>query len=254
MRRGVSPRRCLAMCPEISMRAKSWTVPRLFRISRGFTLIELLIVVAIIAVLAAVALPNYLEAHTRAKVSRAKADMRSLATALEMYRVDTNRYPQAEINGTLKYLWQITTPIAYLTNKNLRDPFTPDGPIDITKIYQISTYRYYGFNDQGVLNTYNEDDPERAGHLYSPRGTDEDARIYWYMLFCHGPDRVRNNLKIGSVTGTFILQDNIRDVDRFVNFVYDPTNGTVSLGEIFRPGGEPAGDTAAVARFAEGRR
>jgi prepilin-type N-terminal cleavage/methylation domain-containing protein len=46
----------------------------------AFTLIELLIVVAIIAILAAIAVPNFLEAQVRSKVSRAKADMRSIAT------------------------------------------------------------------------------------------------------------------------------------------------------------------------------
>jgi len=59
----------------------------------GFTLIELLIVVAIIAILAAIAVPNFLEAQTRAKVSRLKADMRSAATGLEAYAVDNNDYP-----------------------------------------------------------------------------------------------------------------------------------------------------------------
>src|SRR5437870_12866546 len=60
---------------------------------KGFTLIELLIVVAIIAILAAIAIPNFLAAQVRAKVSRAKAEMRTLATAIESYEVDNNRYP-----------------------------------------------------------------------------------------------------------------------------------------------------------------
>ena len=60
---------------------------------KGFTLIELLIVVAIIAILAAIAVPNFLEAQTRAKVSRVKSDIRSLATAVETYFIDAGKYP-----------------------------------------------------------------------------------------------------------------------------------------------------------------
>src|SRR5205823_5824534 len=59
----------------------------------AFTLIELLVVVAIIAILALIAVPNFLEAQTRSKVSRAKADMRTVAVAVEAYCVDNNQYP-----------------------------------------------------------------------------------------------------------------------------------------------------------------
>jgi type II secretion system protein G len=75
----------------------------------AFTLIELLIVVAIIAILAAIAVPNFLEAQTRSKVSRAQADMRSLATAIESYRVDNNSYPAA-IVGDVFLGWMGTVP------------------------------------------------------------------------------------------------------------------------------------------------
>ncbi len=59
----------------------------------GFTLIELLIVVAIIGIIAAIAIPNLLNAIDRGKQKRSMADMRSIGTAVESYAVDTNFYP-----------------------------------------------------------------------------------------------------------------------------------------------------------------
>jgi len=64
------------------------------RKEKGFTLIELLIVVAIIGIIAAIAIPNLLNAIDRGKQKRTMADMRSIGTAVESYAVDNNFYPK----------------------------------------------------------------------------------------------------------------------------------------------------------------
>jgi type II secretion system protein G len=104
------------------------------RTCRAFTLIELLIVVAIIAILAAIALPNFLEAQTRAKVARVHADLRTLIGAIEAYRVDHNRYPPHSGTGLCvdhpfthpvsQRLIPLTTPVAHITSIP-QDPYSP---------------------------------------------------------------------------------------------------------------------------------
>ena len=64
------------------------------RNQKGFTLIELLIVVAIIGIIAAIAIPNLLNAIDRGKQKRTMADLRSMGTAIEEYSIDNNFYPE----------------------------------------------------------------------------------------------------------------------------------------------------------------
>ncbi|MBI1387761.1 MAG: prepilin-type N-terminal cleavage/methylation domain-containing protein [bacterium] len=100
-------------------------------VSSGFTLIELLIVVAIIGILAAIAVPNFLNAQIKAKVARVQSDIRSLISACEMYRVDHNTYPpdgddlenfNPQDFHSAARMRLLTTPISYISSLPL-DPF-----------------------------------------------------------------------------------------------------------------------------------
>ncbi len=80
----------------------------------GFTLIELLIVVAIIGILVAIAVPNFQNARMRAKISRVIADFQSLRNALEMYRIDNEEFIHGWHTSYLQFI-HLTTPIAYIS-------------------------------------------------------------------------------------------------------------------------------------------
>ena len=174
------------------------------RQGRGFTLIELLIVVAIIAILAAIAVPNFLEAQCRAKVSRVKNDMRSISVAWEAYHVDWNTYPRDQDNDirstTQNGLKQVTTPVAYMTSLPM-DPF---------------------FSNWGLLTT---------SDLYAPYYEIASAQAILEPYDCYcimgvGTDH----------DDDFSSNDAWPDGGSLM--VYDPTNGTVSNGDIYRFGGQ----------------
>jgi len=80
------------------------------RAKRGFTLIELMIVIAIIAILAAIFVPNYVRARARAVLSACEENEKNIATALELYAVDNDGcYPTTLPMLTPKYLKTIPT-------------------------------------------------------------------------------------------------------------------------------------------------
>ena len=87
----------------------------------SFTLIELLIVVAIIGILAAIAVPNFMNARLKAKVAKAYSDIKALAMAHEMYALDNGgMYPTESEDHPYERPWMeagvfwLTTPISYI--------------------------------------------------------------------------------------------------------------------------------------------
>lgn len=195
----------------------------------AFTLIELLIVVAIIAILAAIAVPNFLEAQVRSKVSRAKADMRSIATGLESYAVDNNKYPDvpaSSISPPIKLgipysracLTKLSTPISYLSTGLLTDPFAI-GSTDTT---------FFGFANAKEAVPF----LPAVGVSATTEQIDQFEQHLW-VLQSVGPDRV-NFALAGTPTQNFPLAFAALTSRTSLDFFYDPTNGTVSVGDVVR--------------------
>jgi prepilin-type N-terminal cleavage/methylation domain-containing protein len=195
---------------------------------RGFTLVELLIVLAIIAILAAVAVPNFLQARVRARVVRAKADMRTIAVALEEYCVDAGVYPPPvdpiyasnEVSIPHYHVPSLlTTPIAYITSIPL-DDFAVNSRKNQAGFVTRSDFhggaqhinsRFFFYNVKW-LEIWFDASLVRAG-----AGA--------WMLYSPGPDH--------RVSGSN------EAVDFFTP--YDPTNGTRSRGNVFRSQRNPDG-------------
>ncbi|HUT22814.1 MAG TPA: prepilin-type N-terminal cleavage/methylation domain-containing protein [Sumerlaeia bacterium] len=204
----------------------------------AFTLIELLIVVAIIAILAAIAVPNFLEAQTRAKISRVKSDLRAVATAIESYAVDYNNLPANEqCTYLVKHMFMITTPVAYITSVELDDPFTP--PVEGGPVYGDASGKTARVGKSYLYIAYYGPWLES----YYPGHERKGAVIHGY-----GPSRFRVDLehypglKLWEPTriyGGWITPDGVIVASpQWVNIVYDATNGTKSFGGIGRIVGE----------------
>jgi len=174
---------------------------------RGFTLIELLVVVAIIAIIAVIALPNFLEAQTRARISRVKSDLRTMATGLETYAADNNQYPPAPValGPRFRRFRPLTTPISYLTNIPL-DPFKSTDA-------QASFGRF------------------RSG-MYTYGATPLENAARW-ALSSDGPDRQDDMNPLRFYPG-YSYELFFGSVEGFDYTLYDPTNGTISRGDLFR--------------------
>jgi prepilin-type N-terminal cleavage/methylation domain-containing protein len=213
---------------------------------RGLTLIEILVVVAVISILAAIAVPNFLSAQTRSKVSRTLADLRTAATALEAYRHDHNDYPPHRGNGSDGFgevedvhvldgygeprafgfrtvPLRLSTPVAYVTSTALLDIFKV-GAVDLNMM------RYESGDPTDIALSYHNIHQYVVLQMTPGFFIDDFENDYGHWrLFSLGPNMAYD---------TFGTEDR--------GWVYDPTNGALSRGFLIRTQIDPEGRHLAV--------
>ena len=118
---------------------------------RGFTLIEMMIVVAIIAILVSILVPNFIRARAQAQTAACEANLKEIATALELYETDNEKYPasgtvNASNTDLQPYLKQ--TPVDPAAGPGQYYTFTVTGGGSSTATYTIVCP---GVHDPGTL-------------------------------------------------------------------------------------------------------
>ena len=190
---------------------------------KAFTLIELLIVVAIIAILAAIAVPNFLEAQVRSKVSRAKADMRSTSLAIETYLLDYNTIPPDgnDINN-----WPY--PQANKTPAFERPGMLLDGKLN------ANNYNSYCFRLFGIWKFFTTPIAYMSSVPPDPFSSSGVPLSYETWVGIAGTPWL--NKPVFCVTTSWGPMKYMTSAYNFPDSIYDPSNGTISAGNMYRIG------------------
>ena len=214
----------------------------------AFTLIELLIVIAIILILISIALPNFLTAQVRAKVTRVKGDMRSVGIALESYRTDFKKFPtpiwaakSTFFNGALIILGTVVLP----PSQGGKPPYPLIGTLLTTPSKYIGSVPIDPFNTNmvgGPINPVIAYNGKRApmGQLYSywtPTKEGDAFRKVWVAA-------MNTRYQVLNFSFNLLLESAGPDLEWWAHmgdsmggtgyqtFIYSPTNGIASEGQI----------------------
>jgi prepilin-type N-terminal cleavage/methylation domain-containing protein len=181
---------------------------------KGFTLIELMVVIAIIIILAAIAIPNYLNMTERAKKSRISSDMATLATGLESFKTDWGMYPATtgweavDGTGTNKVFFSELSGSgtgATINVTGATNAMGEQGPIVYLKAGTLtSIVDPFTNTGNGATN-----DPKSDGHIYYEGNANQ------WVLACYAPTTGTNGGKYmwrTDASSTVATGDTVSDV------------------------------------------
>ena len=209
--------------------------------TKGFSLIELLIAIAIISIITAIVVPNLMSANIRAKVSGVKADMGSIAIALEDYKVDYGEYPKdSRFSRSTPYTSDIIAePNQAFDGKSGSDDGNdaiglgylvyPKADFEPTYLKRIAVDPFNNNGEEGWNGTsgaHNHHYLYYTGKWDSASGTAvecaaDDSPQYW-ALVSYGPDRDKDITSYLSAKNAVTNGTNL----------YNPDNGITSSGDI----------------------
>jgi general secretion pathway protein G len=143
---------------------------------RGFTLIELLIVVAIIGVIAAIAVPNLINSLQRARQKRTMSALRGISEGIEMYEQDHGFYPDYA---------SVPVSVLALDLELYVKPFDPkDG--------WNRVMRYEASGDYYTLISYGQDGVEDGSHPLGPTNTFSADILFSSGVFVQWPEGIQS--------------------------------------------------------------
>jgi prepilin-type N-terminal cleavage/methylation domain-containing protein len=212
--------------------------PKTFSPVRAFTLIELLIVIAIILILIAIALPNFLEAQVRARVSNAKGALRAMEFAMNAHLLDYGCLP-ADFNDSNELVAKCRARgnafgIGGPCSRNPDQVFGTDGGVQ----FIVSRSTFYANNMHCPLTTPIPYLPAEStfdifadGTVpigYDSRADNSKNKIYYAAYWSAGPDRIAGDWVRGGPASVDVHGDGCPE-----GLPYSATNGTTSRGELW---------------------